>query len=292
MERAVTALTSKRMRRVPVPGGGLTVAAWGDGPPVLGLHGVTSSHLAWSLVADRLPGRLLIAPDLRGRGASADLPGPWGMATHADDAVAVLDALGIERAVVAGHSMGGFAAVVLADRHPERVERLLLVDGGLPLPLPPGMTSEEALAATIGPAADRLAMTFDSVEAHRGFWRAHPAFAGGLSDYLEAYVDYDLTGRPPSLRSRASMEAVRADSQDLLGGDVIAPALARLSVPTLFLRAERGMLDQPGGLYPADQVAAAAAEMDLLQATTVAGTNHYTIVLGEAGAQAVADALT
>ena len=52
----------------------------------------------------------LIAPDLRGRGRSNTLPGPFGMTRHADDMAAVLDFLGVPRAVVVGHSMGGFVS--------------------------------------------------------------------------------------------------------------------------------------------------------------------------------------
>ena len=83
---------------VPVAGGDLFVARWGSGPPVLAVHGITGSHAAWPWVADRLAGAVsLIAPDLRGRGASNGLPGPFGMAAHAADLVAVLDHLEADR---------------------------------------------------------------------------------------------------------------------------------------------------------------------------------------------------
>jgi pimeloyl-ACP methyl ester carboxylesterase len=61
--------------------------------------------------------------------------GPVLLAAHGEDLVAVLDHAGVERATVVGHSMGGFVAAVAAHRHPERVERLVLVDGSLPLDL-------------------------------------------------------------------------------------------------------------------------------------------------------------
>ncbi|MCH7750179.1 MAG: alpha/beta fold hydrolase, partial [Acidobacteria bacterium] len=94
---------------VPVTGGDLFVARWGSGPPVLAVHGITGSHAAWPWVADRLVGAVsLIAPDLRGRGASNGLPGLFGMAAHAADLVAVLDHLDVTRAVVVGHSMGAW----------------------------------------------------------------------------------------------------------------------------------------------------------------------------------------
>ncbi|TDI23909.1 MAG: hypothetical protein E2P06_08490 [Acidobacteria bacterium] len=86
---------------VPVTGGDLFVARWGSGPPVLAVYGITGSHAAWPWVADRLVGAVsLIAPDLRGRGASNGRPGPFGMAAHAADLVAVLDHM---LAAVRGH---------------------------------------------------------------------------------------------------------------------------------------------------------------------------------------------
>ena len=100
---------------------------------VLAIHGVTANHRCWSLLAALLPGVRIVAPDLRGRGRSSELPGPWGRAVHADDVAALIRAVGSDPVVVVGHSMGAFVAVALAERHPELVERVWLVDGGLPL---------------------------------------------------------------------------------------------------------------------------------------------------------------
>jgi pimeloyl-ACP methyl ester carboxylesterase len=146
-----------RERHVPLPGGTLFVGEWGpdDGVPVVAVHGITASHRAWAVVARLLPGHRLLAPDLRGRGGSNGLPAPSGMVRHAADVLAVLDAAGVERAVVAGHSMGGFVALAFAHRHPERVERLVLADGGLPLVLPEGVDVDTAVQVTLGPALAR-----------------------------------------------------------------------------------------------------------------------------------------
>src|ERR1700761_8876745 len=101
---------------VPVAGGSLRVAVWpGDGPTVVVPHGITGNLLSWKMVADELAGRVrLVAPDLRGRAGSAGLPGPYGMAAHAADMVAIADHLGLERVALAGHSMGGFVATETA----------------------------------------------------------------------------------------------------------------------------------------------------------------------------------
>jgi lipase len=278
----LTTLRVPVARSVPVAGGELSVAVWGDlggDVPVLAIHGLTASSRAWLEVATRLPGPVL-APDLRGRGGSGALPGPYGMAAHTADCLAVLDGLGVDRAVVVGHSMGGFVASVLAHRHPDRVARLVLVDGGAPLPAPHG--GPETM---IGPAARRLDMRFASVADYRDHWRAHPSFAQ-WSPAVEAYVDYDLTGQEGELRSRVSKEAMTADFTDLHTGPAGLDAFAALPDGVPFVRAELGMLNEAPPLYP---------DLGMLSrqaVTTVPGSNHYSILFGDAGVSAVVAALT
>src|SRR5690606_31424603 len=117
-------------------------------------------------------------------GRSNQLPGPYGMPQHADDLAAVLDAFGVEQAVVIGHSMGAFVSVVLSHRHPNRVAELVLVDGGLPLFVPEGIAPDDLTKAVLGPAQERLTMTFDSVNSYLDFWRVHPAFADDWTETI------------------------------------------------------------------------------------------------------------
>lgn len=289
---------------VPVAGGSLRVGVWdaldADGAPVpdaptaLLVHGVTASHRSWQLVADRLPRVRLVAPDLRGRGRShPESPGqrPAGMAQHADDLVRVLDHLDVDRTLLVGHSMGGFVGVVMADRHPDRVSRLLLVDGGLPLAVPDGLTADEVISYVLGPTAERLAMRFAEVEDYYDFWRRHPAFAHDWSPALEDYLAYDLVGEEPELRPATSYDVMSCDTVDLNTGTALAGALGRLRHPTLLLTAPRGLLDESPGLYEADRLAAMLEGFDLIDSREVADVNHYTITMGERGATAVAAAV-
>ncbi|MDQ0258354.1 alpha/beta fold hydrolase [Sinomonas atrocyanea] len=306
---------------VAVRGGALRAGEWSrrgreGGQTVLAVHGVTSSHLAWPFVASTLlappaewpggsaddaggPGSApgvarVVAPDLRGRGRSNALPGPYGMTQHADDLAAVLRAAGADAdrpAVVVGHSMGAFASLVLADRHAELVERLVLVDGGIPLAPPPGMSPEEALQALLGPAAERLRMEFTSPEAYLDYWGPHPAFTGAWTPEFEDYIRYDLDGAAPRLRPATALAALADDNADLYGGESLLGALDRLRVPTLLLRAERGLLGQLPPLYPAEVMDRVRQEHPAIDVHDVPGTNHYTIVMTEDGASAVARAV-
>src|SRR3954451_20878580 len=167
------------LRTLPVTGGDLAVAVWdGEGPVVVAAHGITGNHRSWSPLARHLgPGFTLAAPDLRGRGASNALGPPYGMATHAVDLAQVLDHLGAEGALVVGHSMGGFVAAALGALHADRVRGIVFVDGGIPFPVPEGLDTDAALRAIVGPAVERLDLTFASWDDYERFWRAHPAFA-------------------------------------------------------------------------------------------------------------------
>ncbi len=280
-----------RLEAVPVSGGQYTVARWGDSGDraILLLHGITASHKSWLPVADRLafPG-LVLAPDLRGRGGSAKLPGPFGLAAHVRDLIATLDHFGVERPLVVGHSLGAYLALEFAATAPDRAAALVLVDGGLALPMPPGLDPQVVLAAVLGPALARLERTFESREAYREFWRVHPSFQdpGAWSEYVEDYVDYDLEGTPPALRSKVNGEAVRTDGAAPLSSD-IATLIDRVDKPMILLTAPRGLLNQPEPLLPTALVEATRARLPRLEWKEIPDTNHYTITMGF-GAGAVA----
>jgi len=131
-----------------VEANGITLAyrAWGpeDAPPVLLLHCRGADGADWAPIAERLASppcpRRVYAPDLRGHGRS-DWPGEgadtYAYATMSDDIRDFLTALGIDRADVVGHSLGGAVAYLLAQQAPHVVRRLVLEDVPAPIPLDP-----------------------------------------------------------------------------------------------------------------------------------------------------------
>jgi lipase len=278
-----------RIGTVAVDGGELTYGEWGDpaAPPVLATHGITASHLAWSRVAQALPEHRLIAPDLRGRGRSNGLPGPYGMATHAADMVRLLDGLGIDRVRLVGHSMGAFVAAATAARLGDRATGVVLVDGGIPFVLPAGVDLQAAITANLGPALARLSMTFADRDAYRAFWAQTPALGPLIDDEaVLAYIDYDLVGDPP--HSATAPDAVAQDSLEFYG-DEPAAALAAITAPVRMLWVPRGLQDETPGLYTE---ALLAPWTDRVATRFVDGFNHYTIVMTPAGAAEVARAIT
>jgi pimeloyl-ACP methyl ester carboxylesterase len=231
-----------------------------------------------------------VSADLRGRGRSNAVTGPFGMAAHAADQLAILDHLGIDRPVVVGHSMGAYVAARFASEQRDRVHRLLLVDGGLGRPVPEDVDVHAMLEAVLGPAIARLSQTFASRDEYHDFWRSHPAFGNGDVDDadLMAYADHDLVGDAPALRSSVSAAAVEADGADMFTAG--EPA-RRLAVDTMLLRAPRGLLDERDPLIPVDLAGEwAAGRPGQREVVEVDDVNHYTIVMGR-GAKSVAGAI-
>jgi pimeloyl-ACP methyl ester carboxylesterase len=138
-------------RRGTPAGDAVSLRAWewpGDGPATLLLHGIGNYGRYWDFFADAVGGRLrLIAPDARGHGESGRPVDDYAPQAFVADAVAILDALGVDRALVVGHSMGGTHAIRLAAAHPDRVARLVIVDAG-PEPMAEG--SERARRLSLG----------------------------------------------------------------------------------------------------------------------------------------------
>ncbi len=275
-----------------VDGGTLRALRWGQGGQIcVALHGITANASSWAAVAQALPSEWsLVALDQRGRGHSRDLPGPYDAGQLARDARAVVEATGAR--VLAGHSMGAYVAMGVEHAFPGLCERLVLVDGGLPLPVPAQADPDAVLAATLGPTLDRLRETYADEDAYVGFFRGHPAMGPYWSPAIEAYARYDAISYEGGVRSRAVEEAVRVSGRELIvRGQEIEATVRALSVPARLLCAERGMLDQPGGLLPHEVVLAAAAAQPLVDVIEVPDTNHYTILLGLAAAASVAKAI-
>lgn len=291
-----------RTFEVPVTNGAISAGQWGDGDRVvIASHGITANHLSWQrvaeLVVERSDGAVaVVAVDHRGRAGSAMTPGPFGLASHADDLVAVLDHFGRLSASLLGHSMGAFVAALAAERHPDRVERLVLVDGGLPLLLkvPPDADVEAVVQSVIGPALDRLDQRWPDEDAYVKFFADLPAFQppNDWPAAAEAYVRYDaVVTEQGDVRSSVSKEAVLVDGGAAIVDRESSVAIQRITTPTLLLWAPRGVLDQSPGLYTRRQIEEAVAELPYLEAALIDDTNHYTIAVGEVGATNIAEAV-
>jgi pimeloyl-ACP methyl ester carboxylesterase len=103
----------------------------GDGPPVVLVHGLMSSHATWNGQIDRLAAaHRVLAPDLPGHGESDKGLGDYSLSAHAAAIRDLIDHLDIERVTLVGHSLGGGVAMQFAYLFPDRMSRLVLVSSG------------------------------------------------------------------------------------------------------------------------------------------------------------------
>jgi pimeloyl-ACP methyl ester carboxylesterase len=270
-----------------VAGGALTVARAGPPPEagrtvVLGLHGMTGTHMVYRTLARELcsttPPMCLIAPDLRGRGRSAHLPPPYGMAAHVADLITVLDYAGADRAIVVGHSMGCFIAARFAADHPERTAAVVLLDGGMPL-ISENVMSDDADGVEPPGLFDRFDLTFATAEDCVAYWRNHPALNSAWDEDIDAFVHCDFVEDEDGVRCVVEQKAVMTDVTDLLFDRLTRKSVTRLRVPVRLMRAERGMFDDDP-LIPLPELEAFLRDNPHVSVDTVPEVNHFTILLG------------
>lgn len=133
--------------RIPVDDATIDVLSEGSGDAIVLIHGFPLTRDIWDAHAPQLAQHArVIRPDLRGMGASSAPDGPYLMEALAGDIAAVLDALGVERAAIVGHSLGGYVAMAFCRMYTERVTRLALVCSKLAADAPQVAASREDLA--------------------------------------------------------------------------------------------------------------------------------------------------
>src|ERR687889_2280867 len=276
--------------RVP---GEIELAIWraGEGPdPIICLHGITAQHRAFNAVARYLEApRGLVGVDLRGRGDSDKPESGCSLQAHAADVVRVLDHLGLESAVLAGHSMGGFVALKTALMFPERVRAIVLLDGGWPRveSAPEESTEEEkqeaaALEEGLARAFKRLDMTFESPEAYLDFWFPDQNLKmDDLPRDLADYYIYDLGEVEVGFRPKASRAAAEEDSPSVFSTSPTAEEMRGVACSVALVRASQGFFPGSDPLI-SDKTRDMMAELlDLRTEILLEGANHYTMLWPE-----------
>jgi lipase len=271
--------------RVP---GEVELAIWRAGSgqdPVICLHGITAQHRAFSALARYLGGsRSLIGVDLRGRGNSGKPESGYGLEAHARDVIRVLDHLGLQRAVILGHSMGGFVALKTALSYPDRVRALVLLDGGWPrVGVSPEDMSEEREAAAIEEGLERafrrLDMTFESSEDYLNFW--FPGQGLTMEDLppdLADYYLYDLEEVGDGYRPKASRAAAEEDSPSVSGSSPTAEEMRSVGCPVALVQASEGFFPGSDPVISDETRDTMAGILDLRSEIVLEGANHYTML--------------
>jgi pimeloyl-ACP methyl ester carboxylesterase len=266
------------MARIALDGITLAVGEW-PGPrepenTVVCIHGLTANHVCWASVADALsPGLRVIAYDLRGRGESDKPDKGYGLAAHVGDLVRLLDHLELDRPIVVGHSLGAMIALAFAVDRPERVSRLVLVDGGVDV--------RPEVWDSITPAVNRLGIEFPSLDTFLGLMQRLPMFAGRWNAYFDRYFRYDVEVLPSgAVRAKAAQHAVEEDVVELQR-ERLWVKHSQVRCPTLILRAPDGLLGPDDCLMTENEARAMSAAIPGSRLVTVPDTNHYTILNGQ-----------
>jgi 3-oxoadipate enol-lactonase len=231
----------------------LAVDARGDGPALLLVHGFPLDRTLWAHQVATLSGWRRIAPDLRGAGASDAPDAGYSMAAYADDLAALLDRLRVERAVVAGLSMGGYVAFEMWRRHRTRVMGLVLADTRAEADTPEARRGREemievARAHGAAAVADRMVPKLLG----RSTRRAQPHLVEQVHGMIARAPVAGLVGALAAMRERP-------DS---------TPQLASIDVPTLVVVGEEDEVTPPA------LARALAAGVPGAAMTTIPGAGH------------------
>jgi lipase len=269
----------------------LAICHAGEGPdPVVCLHGITAQHRAFNAAARYLgPSLGLVGVDLRGRGDSDKPESGYSLEAHAADVVRVLDHLGLQSAVLTGHSMGAFVALKTALLFPERVRALVLLDGGWPrVESPPReMTEEEkqdasALEEGLARAFKRLDMTFESPEAYLDFWFPDQNLRmEDLPPDLADYYLYDLGEIENGYNPKASRVAAEEDSPSVSSTSPTAEEMRGVACPVALVRASQGFFPGSDPLISDETRDVMAESLDIRTEILLEGANHYTMLWPE-----------
>lgn len=212
----------------------LSYREFGEGTPVVLLMGLRLPGIVWREHAEVLAERgcRVVVPDNRGTGGSdAPLP-PYGMSTFADDVDAVMEAAGMDSALVAGVSFGGMVAQHLALRHSERVDGLVLISTTCGFPtgrLPPLPSIWLLLKHNFAPESTDL-------EAVRGLL-AHSDSRETFDEFVEIVEEYLTESPTPLSGTIGQLTAVAAHHT---GGE-----LDDISVPTRVMTGDSDALVPP-----------------------------------------------
>lgn len=252
----------------------IQVAVWeGKGKPILCVHGLTANCRCWDLIASSLsPRHKVLAIDLRGRGLSDSPPSGYSVETHCKDILALMDDQGLERPVLMGHSLGAFISLFFAAKHPGRVDRLILVDGG-------GKMSEAQMTkvfAGIKPSLDRLGKIFPDFESYVALLKQAP-FLQPWNSFFETYFRYEAEDVEGGVRSRVHPKHIEEEAGNLKKMDS-SQFYKKVMTSTLILRATKGMLSEDDLVLPADVAERMVREIPNAKKVDVEGSNHYSIL--------------
>ena len=272
-------MTEPTMKRAEGDGVEIQLALWeGQGDNILCVHGLTANCRCWDVMASNLsPDHRVMAMDLRGRGRSESPDSGYSIEHHCKDILAILDDMELEKVVIMGHSLGAFIATAFGAQHPERVDHIILVDGG-------GKLSQIQMMKVfrgIKPSLDRLGLIFPSFEDYLDLMKTAPFFKE-WTPALETYYQYEMEEVDGGVRCSINPAHIQEERENLGKMDV-SQFYEKISCPMLILRATDGMVAEDDLLLPRDVAETMIQKIPLARYVDIPGTNHYSIIFEQNG---------
>lgn len=249
---------------------------WGEqGPPIICAHGLTANAFFFQAIAEDLArDHRVFAYDLRGRGKSDRPEHGYSVPIHAADLSALISALELERPIILGHSLGALVALYFAAHYPTQLSKLILADGGAPLP----WNRVEDQPAWLTAAISRLGIAVPSYQEYIQRLKAAPFLGPYWNEYVDVYFEHDVEQQSDgSVISRSYREGILEEG---LNSAEAKPEeqWAMVQAPTLILRAGQELVS------PGDQLLSEAAAATMHQSirnsqfVNFPTLNHYTLL--------------
>jgi pimeloyl-ACP methyl ester carboxylesterase len=262
------------MKKVKGYGVDIQLAIWkGTGKQVLCVHGITANCRCWDLVASALsPKYQVLAMDLRGRGLSEKPPTGYSLEQHVRDIGCLIEAMGLEKVVLMGHSLGAFISLAFGAKYPERVGGLVLIDGG-------GQLTEEQwdkVALAIKPSLYRLGRIFPSsdayIEAMKSTTYLHP-----WSSAIENCYRYEVEEVEGGVKTNIDPAHIQEEAENIR--KVVSSGFyGEVTANVLILRATEGLISQDDLLLPEAAVEEMLQKISNARSVDIVGTNHFSIL--------------
>lgn len=251
----------------------------GAQPTIICLHGLTANAHAFDglIAAGLAPAFNVISVDLRGRGKSGQPETGYSMPEHAKDIIGLMDELKIDKAIVAGHSFGGFLGLYLAAFYPERVDKLILMDAAAKM--------HPNTKDMLGPTLSRLGKIYPSRETYFEKVRSAP-YMEAWDEQMETYYGADIKENGDGTvscipQSAQMMEAVMKGSL----GEPWKDYLQNIEQETILINAP-GIYTMEAALLPEENAIETVELMKNCIYAKVPG-NHLTMLYGKGAIEIV-----
>lgn len=227
------------MEKVQANGIEIAYQTQGNGKPLVLISGVGYGSWFWSKLAPVLTDDFLVITfDNRGAGSSEKAPGPYSVSQMADDTAELLKVIGIQKAHILGHSLGGFIAQDFAVRYPEMVDKLILAStnygGTNVIPITP-----EAIEVMTNREGDPVELVKRGIAI-----AAAPGFSEEQPEVAQELVEYRFTNPVPPPQYQAQVMAGAGMAN--LTEEQVDERMQAIDMPTLILFGEHDKVVPPG----------------------------------------------